>query len=216
MKFFTPRRVGALGLVAAGAAIGGIALGSAGAEPPSGAAPVAVAALADPAPTPEAEPVWAPKVSAYQDAERASDKGRTAFAGAGLDVDVNAEEARAIPAPDGAGTWTIAPAPDATCVSMAAGRILCAHAERLKRAGASVSWNVPSPEQQADGEGEATFRGIAVDDVSTIAVIDDTGRELARTSPKHSAFALKVPFAAKPASLVLSGANGTRSVIQVN
>lgn len=134
-----------------------------------------------------------------------------AFNGAGLLESTMMVEART----GGVAVASLLLASGATCVAVSVGRVLCAHAECLKWAGASASWNVPSPAQQADGEGDVTFRGLAVGGVATIAVIDDVGRELARTSPKHSVFALQVPFAAKPASLVLTGA-GTRSVIQVN
>lgn len=224
MKFTSkmPRRIALSGAaLVAGGAIGVTVLGTSQADDvavPPAAPAAAVAPAVEPIPVKvEEREVWTPRVSSFAAAGSAADASdaQAAFARSRIASGANATKARVVPDPSGESKgWTIAPTADGACLIPEDGRTLCAHGQRLAQAGASVSWSVPSPVEQQAGTGSYAFRGIAVDDVDTISVINEAGDVVEKTSPKGSVFSITVPASAKPTGLRVSG-GGKVTVIQV-
>ncbi|MEV4420825.1 hypothetical protein AB0L40_12730 [Patulibacter sp. NPDC049589] len=163
--------------------------------------------------------VWSPKVTAYEsagspaDAEARAPVERTRLA----NVDIDAARARTVGDPSGeTKTWTVVPIESGICAVFGDGNVLCGHDERLAVSGASVIWSTPSPVEVQEGTGAYAFRGIAVDDVASVAVINQDGVELAKTAPKGSVFAITVAAAKQPTALRLTGSDGQVSVIEVD
>lgn len=207
-----------------GGAIALTTLGSSQADTTSQAPTVttnpAAPAIAEPGPpiaTPEPR-IWSPAVTAYASAGAAADVAATQaqLRRAEVTAGTDSTKARAVPNPDGSsGSWTVVPAINRTCVILGAAHVLCGDDDRLAAAGAAVSWSVPSPDQIAAGSGTYAFRGVAVDEVDAISVINSAGDIVAKTTPHDSVFAVSVPAGAKPVGLRITGAGGKVSVIQV-
>jgi hypothetical protein len=210
----------------AGGAIGVTTLGSSQADAPKAATAAAPQAAPSGGPVNQSPPsgvpekkVWAPEVTAFESAGSAADaEARVAIERTRLaDVELDATTARTVEDPTGqTKTWTIVPTASATCAILDDRNVLCGHGDRLAVAGASVIWSTPSPVEQQEGAGSYAFRGLAVDDVRDVTVIDQSGTALARTTPKGSVFAVTVAAAKRPTALRLTGADGQTSVIQVN
>lgn len=125
------------------------------------------------------------------------------------DSEVDATTARTVPNPNGTGQrWTVYRTGTSTCLFYDDRMRLCGTKTGLARSGTAILFNDPQPGDPDRGGADIVVRGIAVDDVTDVALLDESTNVIDRATPKASVFVLRAPAGTGVVSLRVTGTQG--------
>jgi hypothetical protein len=122
---------------------------------------------------------------------------------------VDPESARTVPDPAGSGTpWTVFRTGSSICLLSDSSGRLCGTRTGLARSGAAVEFNDPQPGDPGRGGDPIVVRGLAVDDVTEVALLDKDGHVIDRAAPTASVFRLRAPAGTDVLAMRVTGRQG--------
>lgn len=158
------------------------------------------------------------RVSRFLDAGRripAADL-RRALRAKRLHPRIDPARSRAVAAPSGSSRpWVLYRRGTSTCLIAGSRSGLCGTRTGLARTGTAISFTDPQPGDPARGRRDVLVRGIAVDDVTQVVLLDENGDVVDRGRPRANVFELRASSDVELLTLRVTGTRGRVATLRL-